>query len=323
MSDTSAPSRADRAVFGVVFLMLFVFSYSEQLVSQLFPTGESSDDVGWRIVVIIVDAAVLGMVGLMKRTVTRADGDGPRLWGWWWTGVVVLIGLDVVRLVPFESILVDVSVATIYAAAMGLTMAASLNSDPQTLLSGRSRAALPVDWARVRAIVPLVVGAWLCYLAASAYVDYFDAGATRVLNPDIEGEVLELPSAEQVSVLSQLCRGAISPVFFQQVVGVIPVLLLALGIEFNYFRRTLTDASQRAATAATVTILAAGLVGALSTLPWDGQGCGDVLSRGHEYIAFLLAVQCVFTGLVTLIWLLVASTPDDDVVGADPPSGSR
>lgn len=322
MTDSPAPLRADRAVFSVVFLMVFVFSYSEQFVSQLFPTNGSGGDLAWRIAVIVVDAAVLGLVGLMKRTVTRADGDGPRLWGWWWTGVIVLIVVDALRLIEFESIRVDVLAATIYAAAMGFTMAASLNADPLTLLSGRSRAALPVDWARVRAIVPLVVGTWLCYLAASVYVDYFDAGATRFLDPLVEAEVLELTSAEQFSVLSQLCQGAISPVFFQQVVGVIPVLLLALGIEFNYFRRTLSDASQRAATAATVTILAAGLVGALSTLPWDGQGCGDVLSRGHEYIAFLLAVQCVFTGLVTLIWLLVASTPDD-TVSADSAAESR
>ena len=133
---------------------------------------------------------------------------------------------------------------------------------------------------------------------------------------------MELPVAEQLSVLSQLCRGAISPVFFQQVVGVIPVLLLALGVEFNYFRRTLTDAGQRAATAATVTVLAAGLVGALSTLPWDGQGCGDVLARGHEYIAFLLAVQGVFTGLATLVWLLVANAPDEVTgTGVVPESG--
>ena len=118
-------------------------------------------------------------------------------------------------------------------------------------------------------------------------------------------------------MLSQLCEGAVSPVFFQQIVGVMPVLLLTLGVEFNYFRRVLTDAGQRAATAATVTVMAAGLVGALSTLPWDGQGCGDVLSSWHEYAAFLLAVQGVFTGLATLVWLLVSSTPDDPAALGD------
>ena len=35
-----------------------------------------------------------------------------------------------------------------------------------------------------------------------------------------------------------------------------------------------------------------------------------VLAGWHEYFAFLFAVQAVFTGLVTLVWLLIFSTPD-------------
>ena len=126
-----------------------------------------------------------------------------------------------------------------------------------------------------------MVGAWACYLAASAFVDYFDVDTLRTLDAATAAEVADMPVPEQMAVLAQLCEGAISPVFFHQVVGVMPVLLLALGIEFNYFRRTLIDAGERAATAATVTVMAAGLVGALSTLPWDGKGCGDVLSGWH------------------------------------------
>jgi hypothetical protein len=311
MTEAVAAPRSDRAVFGVVFLMLFAFSYSEQLVSGVFPAFGHGGHAAWRIVVIVVDVLVLGLVGLMKRSVTAADGDAPRLWGRWGVGVGILLAIDLLRLIPLESIRIDVLTASIYAAAMGFTMAVSLNADPVTLFSGARRVALPKDWVRVRAIVPLVVGAWLCYLAASAFVDYFDPHAVRVLDAATQAEIDEMSLPEQMSMLSQLCEGAISPVFFHQVVGVLPVLLLTLGIEFNYFRRTLADAGQRAATAATVTIMAAGLVGALSTLPWDGQGCGDVLSGWHEYMAFLLSVQAIFTGLVTLVWLLAASTPDD------------
>jgi len=310
MSELAVRQRGDRAVFGVVFLMLFAFSYSEQLVSGLFPVVGGGGQTAWRVAVVVVDVAVLGLVGLMKGIVTRADGDAPRLWGWWWTGVVILIAVDVLRLFPVEAIGLDLLTATVYAAAMGLTMAASLNADPLALFSTARRVALPTDWARVRAVVPLVFGTWLCYLAASAFVDYFDLRAVRALDPATADKVAEMPIPEQMAVLSQLCQGAISPVFFELIVEVLPVLLLTLGIEFNYFRRTLTDAGQRAATAATVTVMAAGLVGALSTLPWDGQGCGDVLSSWHEYVAFLFAVQGVFTGLATLVWLLVASTPD-------------
>ena len=310
MSELAVRQRGDRAVFGVVFLMLFAFSYSEQLVSGLFPVVGGGGQTAWRVAVVVVDVAVLGLVGLMKGIVTRADGDAPRLWGWWWTGVAILIAVDVLRLFPVEAIGLDLLTATVYAAAMGLTMAASLNADPLALFSTARRVALPTDWVRVRAVVPLVFGTWLCYLAASAFVDYFDLRAVRALDPATADKVAEMPIPEQMAVLSQLCQGAISPVFFQLIVEVLPVLLLTLGIEFNYFRRTLTDAGQRAATAATVTVMAAGLVGALSTLPWDGQGCGDVLSSWHEYVAFLFAVQGIFTGLATLVWLLVASTPD-------------
>ena len=309
MTDIGVRQRGDRAVFGVVFLMFFAFSYSEQVVSGLFPVV-GGGQTAWRVAVVVVDAAVLGLVGRMKRVITQADGDAPRLWGWWWTGVVILLGVDVFRLFPLHSIQVDVVAATVYAVAMGWTMAASLNADPLALFSTARRVALPTDWVRVRAVVPLVLGTWLCYLAASAFVDYFDVDTIRAIDPATAQEVADLPVPQQMAVLSQLCEGAISPVFFNQIVGVMPVLLLTLGVEFNYFRRTLTDAGQRAATAATVTVMAAGLVGALSTLPWDGQGCDDVLSSWHEYLAFLFAVQGIFTGLATLVWLLVASTPD-------------
>ena len=308
MSELRRRPSGDRAVFGVVFLMLFVFSYSEQLVSGLFPAG--SGQTAWRIAVVIVDVVVLGVVGLMKRTVARADGDGRRLWGWWWAGVVVLLGVDLFRLFPLESVRIDVVTASVYAVAMGVTMSSALNADPLALLRTTRRVALSRDWARVRAIVPLVLGTWVCYLAAGAFIDYFDVDTVRALDPAIGEEVTQLPFTEQTAVLSQLCEGAISPVFFQQVVGVIPVLLLTLGVEYNYFRRVLTDAGQRAATAATVTVMAAGLVAALSTLPWDGQGCDDVLSSWHEYVAFVLAVQGIFTGLATLVWVLIASAPD-------------
>jgi hypothetical protein len=317
MSEGEVRQSGDRAMFGVVFLMFFAFSYSEQLVSGLFP-AVGAGQTAWRIAVIVVDVAVLGFVGLMKRAVARADGDPARLWGWWWAGVVVLLGVDVLRLFSVESLRLDLLTATVYALAMGVTMAAGLNADPLALFSATRRVALPTDWVRVRAIVPLVLGTWLCYLAASAFVDYFDVGTVRSLDAATAEAVADLPFAEQTAVLSRLCESAISPVFFHQIVGVMPVLLLTLGIEFNYFRRVLTDAGQRAATAATVAVMAAGLVGALSTLPWDGLGCDDVLSSWHEYVAFLLAVQGMFTGLATLVWVLVASTPDAPDAPTDP-----
>ena len=205
MDELALRQRGDRAVFGVVFVMLFVFSYSEQVVSGVFP-AIGGGQTAWRVAVIAVDAAVLGAVGLMKRVVTRADGDVSRLWGWWWTGVVVLLGVDVLRLFPVHSIQVDVVIATLYAVAMGWTTAASLNSDPLTLFNTSRRMALPTDWRRVRAIVPLVLGTYLCYLAASAYVDYFNVDTTRTLDAATAELVAEMDVSQQMAVLSQLCE---------------------------------------------------------------------------------------------------------------------
>lgn len=95
----------------------------------------------------------------------------------------------------------------------------------------------------------------------------------------------------------------------------LPLLLLALGVEFTFFRRTLRDPAQRAATAATVAVIALGLVFALSTLPWAGDECGEVLHGWHEYLTFVMSLQAVFTAITTLVWVLVINVPDDETAG--------
>ncbi len=120
-----------------------------------------------------------------------------------------------------------------------------------------------------------------------------------------------MPLSQQLDMKSKLCTGAINPAYFRQVVDVFALLLLSLGVEFNYFGRTLLDPAQRAATAATITVISVGLVFGLSTLPLAGIGCGKVLSHWHEYLAFVISLQGIFTGLATLVWMLVISSPDN------------
>jgi hypothetical protein len=68
---------------------------------------------------------------------------------------------------------------------------------------------------------PCLEPATLCdsRLATSAFVDFFDVDTTRALDPATAEEVADMPIAEQMAVLSQLCEGAISSVFFQQIVA--------------------------------------------------------------------------------------------------------
>jgi len=302
---------SSRAVLGVVFLLVLGFSYSEEIVSGFFELVGQADNEEWRIALIVVDLTILAGVAALKRSIGRADGSPPRLWRAWWLGSAIVMGADLVLLGLTDSppVWVDVLSSTLFAAALTVLMTTSLNADPLTLFSSSRRARMPVDWRRVRAIVPLMVGVFACYLAATIYVDYFDVDVIRALDPDTAAEVEQLPLTEQLAINAQLCSGAVAPAYFQQIVAIIPLLLLTLGVEFNYFRRTLEDPAQRAATAATVTLLSLALVFALSTLPWVGQGCDEILAAWHEYLAFIVTVQGVFTGLATLVWVLVARPP--------------
>ncbi|WP_319430428.1 hypothetical protein [Mycobacterium sp. RTGN5] len=316
---TAKANATSRAMLWVVFVLLFVFSYSEEIIGLLFDLagfGKHNDwrtHVGWRLGLLAVEIVALAVVGLKKRSIERVDGDGPRLWRLWWSGAAVLIVVDaVLSELPFRpSVWLLVVAAVVIAAAMGVLMTTSLNADPRTLMSAARRAAQPTDWQRTRAVVPLMVGTFATYIAAIAYTRLIDTDTVRTLPADIAEQAAALPLAERLSVLQQVCENAISPVYFQHVVEVIPLLLLTLGLEFNYFRRNLRDPAHRVTTAATVALMSAALVFAMSTLPYDGVGCYDVLTDWHEYLAFVISVQGIFVGLATLVWLLVASTPDD------------
>ncbi len=313
--------RRNRAVLAVVFLLLFAFSYSEDFVFAVLEATGRDDVIGWLVGLVGFDAAVLAIVGLLKRAISRADDEAPRLWRWWWTAFGAVVCLDVfLVLIPEDHPLwVDFASSVTFAVLMGIVMMVSLNADPLTLFSGARRSAAPTDWARVRAVVPLVIGTFACFLAATAFDDFFDLDTVRVLDPEMEAEVAGMPLPERLGAWATLCEGAVSPAFFQQVVAVIPLLLLTLGVEFNFFRRALDEPAQRAAAAATVAVMAIGLSLAVSTLPWADTGCGGVLGYWHEYLTFVVAVQGVATGLATLLWLLVATTSDQrfDVEASD------
>ncbi len=310
-----ARHRRDQAVLAVVFLLLFAFSYSEDFVFAVLQATGHEHVAGWLIGLVGFDAAVLAVVGLLKRAIARADDEAPRLWRWWWISFAAIVGVDVflVLLPEDHSLWIDLVSSVALATLMGILMMVSLNGDPLTLFSRARRSAEKTDWARVRAVVPLVIGTLACYIAATAFNDFFDLDTVRVLDPEMEAEVGAMPIAEKLEALATLCEGAVSPAFFQTVVKVIPLLLLTIGVEFNFFRRALDEPAQRAAAAATVALMSIGLSLAVSTLPWADTGCGGVLGYWHEYLTFVVSVQGVATGLATLIWLLVASSPDQRV----------
>lgn len=313
----TADPRIDRSVFGVVFLLVFVFSYSEEIVTGFFDAIGQGEHDGWRAAVIGFDLLVLGVAGLLKRNIERADGGAPRLWRWWWTGFAIVMAVDVLLLSVDEYVWLDITASTLFVTAMAILMLSSLNADPLTLVSAARRASLPADWKRARAVVPLIVGTYAAYIGATVWSDFFNVDVTRTLDPELAAEVEQLSLFEREGVLREICDPAVDPTYFEQVAQVIPLLLMTLGIEFGFFRGTLREPAQRAATAATVTVMSVALVFALSTLPWGGDECGEILEAWHEYLTFVVSLQAVFTGLVSLVWVLVVNVPQEGDVQAE------
>jgi hypothetical protein len=311
--NTGVRRTPDRAILGVILLSLFVMSYSEELVNGLFHVIGRGETEEWRIGLILVDTAILVWIGLLKRSISHDDHGPPRLWRWWWAAGVIIIALDIILngLPEYPPVWVDVVSSVVFTIAIGILMMSSINADPSTLFSSRRRSLLQRDWVRVRALVPLIAGILACYIGATLFTDLFDVDVVRTVPPEMATEVAQLPLADHLDVLDHLCKNAVNPWYFQHIVEVLPLLLLALGAEFNFFRRTLRDPAQRAATAATVTVIAVGLVFALSTLPWAGNECGEVLAGWHEYLTFVVSLQAIFTALATLVWVLVVNVPDD------------
>ena len=120
--------RRDRAVMAVVFLLLFAFSYSEDYVFAILEAAGRDDVADWLVGLVGFDVAVLTVVGLLKRAVSRADGDSPRLWRWWWTAFAAVVCIDVFGAATRGASTVDrLASSAALAIIMGLRMMVSLN----------------------------------------------------------------------------------------------------------------------------------------------------------------------------------------------------
>ncbi len=324
MVTTPAPAMSrslGAPVFGVIVLLLFGFAFSEEMVTVVLEAF-GRDDSAAAAIEIVVDAVTLLAVGLLKRRIDRIDGGASGLWGWWWIGAVVILLCDVTLIVVggHPPVWLDQLLALMLALAMGLVLMSSLNADPMTLFSARRRAEMPLDWQRVRAVAPLVIGSYAAYAGAALWWDYRSLDVMRQLDPATAAAAQDIPLSQRGQFYVFSCWGAVSPRYFDQMSYVIPLLLITLGIEAGFFRRHRIDPVQRVATGVTVLVMSLGLVGALSTLPWEGLGCGQVLSKWHEYIVFILTLLAVFVGLATLIWQLLVARPDatpEESGGAD------
>ena len=263
-------SRAPRGGARHGLLRLRPLAFSEEIVEAAF--GEA------RLALVIIDAVLLLSILVIIIRVSRMAWR--TVWMYWIAAAGVTLVLDL--FFSFSrggSILAGLLGSALYVLALALLLM------PLTIVRNADAKA-GVDWARFLALIPLLAGTLAAYIGGV----YWEA----------MNEVVKLGGTP--------CVGAIDQEYFAQVSQVIPLLLVALGVEARFFDRLRSHSLQRAVTIVTVGILCLAEALAISALPLPNQDCGRVLSDWHEYMAFVGTLEACGAALSMLIWALVTTT---------------
>ena len=104
-----------------------------------------------------------------------------------------------------------------------------------------------------------------------------------------------------------------SPEYFVLMTHILPVVLIALGIETNFVRRGVRARALvlRAAPVLTIILLSVALGLAFSMLVKAHlpDPCG-LAAVWHEYISFVVTAQAMALGLATLVWLMLTDVSE-------------
>jgi hypothetical protein len=279
------------------------FTYSEDVVDAI---NDVTVAVGrprfpewvWVWAPLGVDTVLILASWPLKRRIATSDSDGGRLWGWWISGALLTVAIHVSMSltephpISLATTWLHILASFLFVIAMGMLLTSALNADPMTLFSWRRREERPRDWTRTHSILPLIIGTFFGYIATPLWYP-----------------VILLHSPPINSPAGAACAPTIDPQYFAQMTQVIPLLLITLGIEFNYVRQAGDeaehDAIQRAAPILTMILLCIAEGLAFSALVRkDACGLGAVW---NEYIALVITVQASAIGLATFVWLLLTS----------------
>jgi hypothetical protein len=260
---------------------------------------------GW--VQLLVDCLLLVLL-LIPTLLLQRILLGTRDWGllrWWALGaalILVIVAAASWVLPDNDWVLYGTFLVGLVAAA--IVFAATVGANPRRLLTHEGRVSDPDAWRRFLPGIPLLVGTFSAWIGNEIWFRLND-NAIRTF-----ADALEVARREGLTgPIDDLCVGAVGPEYFAQLSQVIPLLLVALGVERRFFQRLLTEPVQWALTIFTVLLLCVGEAMAISALPSPNRGCGNVLSIFHEHAAFTFTLLACFIALATLLWVLVVASP--------------
>jgi hypothetical protein len=272
---------------------------------------------GW--VQLLVDCLLLALL-LIPTLLLQRILLGTRDWGllrWWAFGAVS--GLVIVTAaswaLPLDNDWVLYGTYLAALVSLAIVFAATVGASPRRLLTHDGRVSDPDAWRRFLPGIPLLIGTFAGWIGNEIWFS-LNANAIRTFT-----DALEVARREgSTGPVQDLCVGAVGPEYFAQVSQVIPLLLVALGVERRFFERLLTEPVQWALTIFTVLLLCVGEAMAISALPSPNQGCGNLLSIVHENLAFVFTLLACFIALATLLWVLVVASP---MAGSKPTVGPQ
>jgi len=275
--------RSDGSALAAVFLLVIGFTYSDDIVEFLCDITGHPDFGGRHWLVFALDCLlVLGAAGLKWRI------DGPVspgvflrgiVTGWWGVAAALVVGAHLL-LIAFarqRAALGDTGaiwVSIVASLVFVAAMTALLES-----VAGQARGSR-------RWLVPLAVGTFVAQFASLLWYPVINSSAG--------------------------CAGEVSSAYFGNMGQIIPVVLLALGVELNYIRRNtkVRDIGYRVTPIFTVFLLCVAELLAFSILVRSEQGSCGLAAVWHEYIAFVITAHALTIGLATVFWLLVSDAAD-------------
>lgn len=269
----------------VVFLTFILLAFSGDFVdATLDLTGREAPPP----VILVVDSALLLLVGVVTAALhwPYERVSRRRLLICWSNGALLTLAPDVIWALTIAKdryhVAVDLWLASVYIASLSVLALAVVGAPPV-----RRRHA-GGDWTAFRAVVPLLVGTTAAYLGSTVWGWHLNPLAIRF--PDRNGD----------------CTGGVNQEYFAQLSQVIPLLLVALGIEAGLFRSRTRQTVERSVAILTVLILCIAEALAISALPVSNDDCRQLLSPWHEYVAFVTTLEASFVALAVLFSALLA-----------------
>jgi hypothetical protein len=296
---TAATDKRTWPALIAVFIASFPLAFSGEVLRGRFEVMRGAGfNVPWpRLWLTIIDVVLLLII--LRATIWLWLRNGwPRfsIWVWWVVGAGLTLALDALTTNGQENNpWANLATSLGYVVSLAILLAAVFKADPTGLLRRpQIRKGDQQAWKEFRGALPLLIGTLAAYVGSTAWNSVLERGSKR-LNCGVE------------------CHGAITPEYFAQLSQVIPLLLVAVGIEAGMFRTSLKDSVPRAMTITTVVILCAAEVLALSALPSPNRGePSDILYKWHEYFAFIVTWEACFIALSMLVWALISRSVTED-----------